>query len=243
MTIIFNSLVGKSKPKTNHIQYFGGYKMNYTKLCIIILLFGLGTTFAQNNSGNDNTKDSESNNITQYYGGKFGFYNPSEGLNNGLLFGIDGITEFNHYNFFLSGAADLYFKKTFDIFTNPHPSSISDQQMILIPLHINFGYKLLNIPDANTRFYAGVGGGYYLYFFGATTSSGSGGLLGGGGITNSSANKSGGAVFGTVFFRAVIGKIFVEPRYYFAGKVSDSINGNPYTVNPSGFAITLGFQY
>ncbi len=49
--------------------------------------------------------------------------------------------------------------------------------------------------------------------------------------------KTGGAVFGTIFFRALVGKIFVEPQYYFAGKVTDTINGNPYLVNPTGFAI------
>lgn len=207
---------------------------------ILIFIYSFSSiSLSQNQNSN-----SESKNINQYYSGKFGFYNPSDGMNNGLIFGIDGITEFKHYNFFLSGSADLYFKKTFDIFTatgQNHPS-ISDQQMILIPLHINFGYKLGTIPDADSRFYAGAGGGYYLYFFGATTSSGSGGLFGGG-LTNTTDNKSGGAVFGTIFFRAVIGKIFIEPRYYFASKVTDNINGNPYLVNPTGFAITLGVQY
>ncbi len=215
--------------------------MRRLTVMIITFYFLCGTAFSQNESSNKNV----SKNISQSYSGKFGFYNPSDGLNNGLLFGIDGITEFLHYNFFLSGAADLYYKKTFDIFTaqgQNHPS-ISDQQMILIPLHINFGYKLADIPDADTRFYAGAGGGYYLYFFGATTSSGSGGGLFGGGFTTSTDNKSGGAVFGTIFFRALVGKIFVEPRYYFASKVTNTINGNPYLVNPTGFAITLGVQY
>lgn len=217
--------------------------MRIGKLLLLLILCGTGVSLAQNDDTGNKMQDQGSKNITQYYSAKFGFYNPSDGLNNGLLFGIDGITEFNHYNFFLSGSADLYYKKTFDIFTSPHPSSISDQQMILIPLQINFGYKLAEIPDADSRFYAGIGGGYYLYFFGATTSSGSGGLLGGGGITNSTDNKNGGAVFGSIFFRAVVGKIFIEPRYYFAHKVTDSINGNPYLVNPTGFAITLGVQY
>ena len=216
--------------------------MKNLSVIIIILYFLSSISFAQNDNGNNNTQVRENRNITQYYSGKFGFYNPGDGLNNGLIFGIDGITEFNHYNFFLSGSVDLYFKKTFDIFTNPHPSSISDQQMILLPLHINLGYKLGEIPDADTRFYAGAGGGYYLYFFGATVSGNSGGLLGGS-LTNQTDNKSGGAIFGSVFFRAVVGKIFIEPRYYFAKKVTDTINGNPYIVNPTGFAITLGVQY
>lgn len=216
--------------------------MRLIKTFAVIILFVFpGITFAQNKTEN---KDEGVKKITQYYSGKFGFYNPSDGLNNGLLFGLDGITEFNRYNFFLSGSADLYYKKTFDIFVNPHPSSISDQQMVLIPLQVNLGYKLATIEDADTRIYAGAGGGYYLYFFGATTSGNSGGgLLGSGSLTSSTDNKSGGAVFGSVFFRAVIGKVFIEPRYYFANKVSDSINGNPYVVNPSGFAITLGVQY
>ena len=219
--------------------------MRKTMITMLFLIFLTGLCYSQDNSAG-NMKNSGNKNVTQYYSGKFGFYNPSDGLNNGLLFGVDGITEFNKYNFFLSGAADVYYKKTFDIFTatgQNHPS-VSDQQMVLIPLHINLGYKLGEIPDADSRFYAGVGGGYYLYFFGATTSNNSGGgLLGGGSLTNSTDNKSGGAVFGTIFFRAVVGKIFIEPRYYFAHKVTDNINGNPYLVNPSGFAITLGVQY
>ena len=219
--------------------------MKNTLITMLTLLFLTGIVYGQNDN-EASMNDTGNKNITQYYSGKFGFYNPSDGLNNGLLFGVDGITEFNKYNFFLSGSADLYYKKTFDIFTGTgqnHPS-ISDQKMFLIPLQINFGYKIGELPDADSRFYAGVGGGYYLYFFGATTSNNSGGgLLGGGSLTNSTDNKSGGAVFGSVFFRAVIGKIFIEPRYYFAHRVTDSINGNPYIVNPTGFAITLGVQY
>ncbi len=216
--------------------------MKMLGITIITMCLLSSICFSQQSDSSKTETKTQNKNINQSYSGKFGFYNPSDGLNNGLLFGIDGITEFLHYNFFLSGAADLYYKKTFNIFTNTPSPSVSDQQMILIPLHINFGYKLADIPDASTKFYAGVGGGYYLYFFGATTSSGSGGLLGGG-LTNTTDNKSGGAIFGTIFFRALIGKIFVEPRYYFASKVNDTINGNPYLVNPSGFAITLGVQY
>jgi hypothetical protein len=200
--------------------------------------------FAQKDTTEAKTHEKESKNITQYYSGKFGFYNPSDGLNNGLLFGVDGITEFNHYNFFLSLAGDLYYKKTFNIFTSSPPPDISDQQMIIIPLHLNFGYILADIPDADTRFYAGAGAGYYLYFFSATTSSNSGGgLLGGGSLVNSTDSKSGGGMFGIVFLRVVVGKVFVEPDYYFAHKITSTINGNPYVVNPSGFAITLGVQY
>ena len=88
--------------------------MKNLSVIIIILYFLSSISFAQNDNGNNNTQGGENRNITQYYSGKFGFYNPGDGLNNGLIFGIDGITEFNHYNFFLSGSVDLYFKKTFD---------------------------------------------------------------------------------------------------------------------------------
>jgi hypothetical protein len=216
---------------------------NITTILLTTVLIS-SLCFAQKDTSITKTPDNAGKNITQYYSAKFGFYNPSDGLNNGLLFGVDGITEFNHYNFFLSLAGDLYYKKTFNIFISSPPPDISDQQMIIIPLHLNFGYKLADIPDADTRFYVGAGAGYYLYFFSATTSSNSGGgLLGGGSLINSSDSKSGGGMFGIVFLRAVVGKVFVEPGYYFAHKISDTINGNPYLVNPSGFVITLGVQY
>lgn len=191
-------------------------------------------------------KEESSSNLRQYYSGKVGFYQPSDCLNNGLLFGVDGITEFIHYNFFLSGAVDLYLKQTISIFRNPQPS-IDQQQMILLPLHVNFGWKMVEIPDADSRLYVGAGVGYYLYFYNVqyNDNSGGGGLLGGSSLIGSqSESRSGGNIFGSVFARVLIGKVFVEPRYYFAKKKVESVTGNySYVVNPSGFAITLGIQY
>src|SRR5882672_5345998 len=82
-------------------------------------------------------------NTRQYYSGKFGYYQPGEGLNNGLLIGLDGITEFVHYNIFLSGAVDFYPKQSISIFKDPQPNGnkppdVSQQQMLLFPIHINF---------------------------------------------------------------------------------------------------------
>ena len=62
-------------------------------------------TFAQTKEEPAISKDSV---LTQYYSGKVGFYSPSNGLNNGLILGVDGITEFNKFNFFLSGDIDFY---------------------------------------------------------------------------------------------------------------------------------------
>lgn len=175
-------------------------------------------------------------NLTQSYSGKFGFYDPGEGLNNGLILGIDGITEFNNYNFFLSGAIDLYFKKTINIFSDPQPG-ISDQIIYILPLHVNAAYKLFEIPDADTRLYAGLGGGYYFYFYNVTYNDG--GII----PLEKSASPNGGNVFFSLFARVLIGKIFVEPRLYFASPEKDNIENFNYKVDPSGFAITLGFQY
>jgi hypothetical protein len=188
-----------------------------------------------------------SKNTRQYYSGMVGFYSPSGGLNNGLLLGVDGITEFLHYNFFLSASVDAYFKQTISIFSDPQPGGgkppdVSDQQVVLLPIHLNFGYKLAEVNDADTRFYAGAGAGYYLYFFNATFTSSSGGLLGGG-LTSESDSKNGGAFFACLFARAVINKVFVEPRYYFAKESVDKLGSNEFAINPSGFAISLGLQY
>ncbi len=210
-----------------------------SKLILLLILFVAAGNIILPQTKEDKSGKKDSN-LSQYYSGKFGFYNPGNGLNNGLILGLDGITEFNRYNFFLSGDIDLYQKKTIDIFSEPKPN-IGDQAIILIPLHINFGYKLAEVPDADTKFYAGVGGGYYLYFYSVTYSGGSGGLFGG--LTNSSDTKNGGNIFFTIFGRVLIGKIFIEPRYYFASKKSDNTGGYSFTINPSGFSITLGFQY
>lgn len=209
------------------------------KIFLVIMSFSTlapVNIFAQ---GNDSEKNTSAN-LSQYYSGKFGFYNPSDGLNNGLLIGVDGITEFNNYNFFLSGDVELYQKKTIDIFREPKPK-ISDQLILLLPLHINFGYKLAQIREADTKIYAGAGAGYYLYFYGATYQKSSSGLFPS--LTSSSDQKNGGNFFFTVFGRILIGKIFVEPRYYFATTREDNVDGYRFLINPTGFAITLGFQY
>ena len=211
--------------------------MSKRKMLLFILLLVSISVFAQSTNGK---ADKEDSNLNQYYSGKFGFYNPGNGLNNGLILGVDGITEFKKYNFFLSGDIDLYQKKTIDIFSDPKPN-ISDQLIFLIPLHINFGYKLAEIADADTKFYAGLGGGYYLYFYSVSYSGSSGGLFGG--LATNSDSKSGGNIFFSVFGRILIGKIFVEPRYYIASKKTDSTGGYTFNINPSGFSITLGFQY
>lgn len=209
-------------------------------LCLVFCLASLIPAFSQDE------KVGTAPNTIQFYSGKFGYYRPSDGLNNGLLFGIDGITEFTHYNFFLSGAIDVYPKQTIDIFEDPQPGggappNVTQQQIILLPLHLNAAYKLFEVTDADTRGYIGLGGGYYFYFYSVTYQT-SGGLLGGG-LTSSNESRNGGGVFGSVFSRLVINKIFVEPRVYFASKKEDDVGGNKFIVNPSGYAITLGFQY
>lgn len=192
----------------------------------------------------DAGKSPQSSNLRQYYSGKFGFYQPSDGLNNGLLFGLDGITEFVNYNFFLSGVIDFYNKQTIGIFNGSSKPNVSQQQMVLLPLHANFGLQLFDVPNADTRGYVGAGFGYYFYFYSVEYQSGSGGILGGPGLTSQSDSKNGGNLFGSLFFRVLIGQIFLEPRFYIAAKKEDTVNGGyQFVVNPSGFAITLGFQY
>lgn len=202
-----------------------------------LLLFSL--LFSVLVYGNTDSLKTGDKKINQYYSGKFGFYSPSKQLNNGLIFGVDGITEFNKFNFFLSGSIDLYYKKTIDIFSDPKPS-ITDQSLLVLPIHINFDYKLAEIPDADTKFYLGLGAGYYFHFYNAQYYD-SGGLLGG--ITSKTTDRNGGNFLLTISGRILIGKIFVEPRYYFATKSTGTVDNFKYTIDPTGFAITFGFQY
>ncbi|MGH2567486.1 MAG: hypothetical protein ACRDGA_04050 [Bacteroidota bacterium] len=205
---------------------------------MFVLILMPAIMFAQDKEAE---KTAKSSNLRQYYSGKFGFYQPSDGLNNGLLFGIDGITEFLNYNFFLTGAVDLYMKQTIGIYENAPPAGYS-QAMFLIPLHANFGYRVFDVADADSKGYVGGGVGYYLYFYSVEYQSGSGGIVGG--LTPRSESKNGGNIFATVFFRVLIGQIFIEPRLYLASKEKDGLPGGyQFVVNPSGFAVTLGFQY
>lgn len=187
----------------------------------------------------DNNSEKTDDKINQYYSGKFGFYSPSKELNNGLIYGIDGITEFKKLNFFLSGSIDLYTKKTFDIFSEPKPK-IMDQAILVLPIHANIAYKLFEIPDAVTKFYVGMGGGYYFHFY-AVQYRESGGIFGG--VFDKTSNQNGGNIFFTVAGRVLIGKIFIEPRFYFARATNGKVDDYSYKIDPSGFAITLGFQY
>lgn len=230
---IFNSRIDAHYPKGRNM-----------KMRMAVAL--AGTAVMLSCAVSQEKKEEKSSNLRQFYSGKVGFYQPSEGLNNGLLLGVDGITEFVHYDFFLSGVIDLYQKQTISVFKSPEPN-ISRQVMFLLPLHINVGFKLFEVQDADTRAYAGLGGGYYLYFYNVeySTSSSGGGILGPvSGLNTQTDSKNGGNVFGSAFVRLLIGQIFLEPRVYFASKKEGTVSGNyTFVVNPSGFAVTLGFQY
>ncbi len=211
------------------------------RAAMILIVLGLllgGNGFGQESK--QDTKQQKSSNLRQFYSGKFGLYAGSDGLNNGLMIGIDGITEFIHYDFFLSGAIELYPKQTIGIFKHAPPSGYQ-QSLFLLPLHGNFGYKFFEVGDADSRGYIGAGAGYYFYFYNIDYTSGTGGILGG--LSSRSESKNSGAVFGSIFARILIGQIFVEPRFYLASKSEGTVEQYAYVINPSGFAITLGFQY
>lgn len=206
----------------------------------IALLYVAGTLFMFAQS--KETVPAEEPKLRQYYSGKFGFYQPGEGLNNGMLLGVDGITEFVRYNIGVTGAIDFYQKQTFDFFKDPKPQ-VLQQAIALLPVHANIGYKLLEVPDADLRVLIGAGAGYYFYFYSVEYRSGSGGgILNPGSLSSATENKNGGDVFGTAFLRILFGKVFVEPRFYTAKAEHGSVGSYAYTVDPSGFAITIGFQ-
>jgi hypothetical protein len=178
-------------------------------------------------------------NIGQYYSLKAGFFNSRGGINNGLIFGLDGITEFYKYNLFLSGNVDFYQKKTINVFSVP---GITSQSMILVPLHIDLGYKIAHFRDADSKIYAGIGVGYSLYFYNASYQTTSQGLIFNQTINNN-VTKNSGYVFETIFGRILIGGIFVEPLYYFTAAKNDKIDAYSFNFNPSGFAVSFGFEY
>jgi len=203
-------------------------------LLLAVFLINIHTLAADKADG----KEDQNKSLRQWYSGKLGYYQPRDGLNNGLVLGVDGITEFTKYNIFLSGALDAYIKQSIDIFQETKPQ-INSQQIILLPLHINFGYKLFDIEDADCRGYIGVGGGYYFFFYSLEYQTQNGIIPTSSSQTES---KNSGNLFGTAFARVILGKMFVEPRLYFASKTEGNIASYKFTVNPSGFAISIGFQ-
>lgn len=200
-----------------------------TKQLLILAMTGLLTVPAV-----------QGQNIRQSYSGKFGFYAPGDGLNNGLMIGVDGITEFLHYDFSLNLTADAYLKQSFNFFQDPKPEIVR-QQILLIPIHAGAAYKVLDIPDAESRVYLGAGAGYYLYFYTLDYRSSSGGLLGS--TFTQSGSRNNGNFIAAVFARVLIGRVFVEPKLYFASRDEAEIGSHRMVVNPSGFSIALGFQY
>jgi hypothetical protein len=202
---------------------------------IVVLLFAtVGSLPAQ---------EVRSSNLRQYYSGKFGYYRPAAELNDGLILGIDGVTEFIHYRFTLTGAIDIYQKQTIGVYKNDRATNIQ-QTVVLIPMHVSAGYKLLELPDADTRAYAGAGLGYNLFFYTVQYSeSSSGGIFGEVVSRDHSDSRNGGNFLGTFFLRILIGRVFVEPRFYVAAMKQGSLGNGSYTIDPSGFAVTLGFQY
>jgi hypothetical protein len=186
-------------------------------------------------------KEKKSSNLRQYYSGKFGFYQPAKELNNGLLFGLDGITEFINYDLTLTGAIDFYQKRSIDVFKSSS-AQVNQQAIVMIPLHGSVGYKLADVPDADTRIYVGIGGGYNLFFYDVEYVTTSSTILGPIGTARTESKNSGNAFF-TAFARILIGRIFVEPRFHVASANSGSLEGGSYIVDASGFSVTMGFQY
>jgi hypothetical protein len=186
-------------------------------------------------------------NARQYYSGMAGFYNPRTGINNGIILSADGVTEFRHSPLFVSGSLDAYLKQTFSIFDDPQPGGgppprIADQQMILLPIHVNVGFRVAKIEDADMRFYAGAGAGYYLYFYSATYSAPTNNVLASSEGPVSDA-RNGGAFFTSVFARVSVNQFFIEPRYYFASARNESLGGYALALNPTGFAVLVGIEY
>ena len=203
-------------------------------ICAALVVIMIGRSAAQ---------ETKSSNLRQYYSGKFGYYHPAPELNNGLMFGVDGVTEFIHYNFTLTGAIDFYQKQTIGVYKNSQARNV-EQSIVMIPIHASAGYKLIEISDADTRIYAGGGFGYSLFFYNVQyTETSSGGPLGGVVSRDYSESKNGGNIFGTAFIRFLIGRVFIEPRFYAAARKQETLGNGTYLIDPSGFAVTLGFQY
>jgi len=172
--------------------------------------------------------------LRQYYSGKLGFYHPDPSLNNGLILGVDGLTEFVHTRFAIMTEVDYYQKQTVSTLVNP-PPFISRQSLTVIPIHINLAWKIFDAYEVGGSASVGIGGGGYLYFYSIEYPTAGGSV-----ITD---QRTGGNAFGSAFARFLVGRFFIEPRIFIASKSRDTAAGSlSYVVNPSGYSIMVGIQ-
>ena len=173
----------------------------------------------------------------EQYSAKAGFYAPAKGLNNGFILGADASLDFPDYRFAVQFSGECYIKKTLGLFKDSN-LDVVQQQILLVPVAVGMLYRLGNSANEGVLVSLGAGVGYYFDFYNIDYREN---LIPVPGTRSDS--KTGGNFYSAVMVRACVNNFFIEPKMLFAKSHGNVIGSSSYEINPSGFILTVGFQY
>ena len=175
----------------------------------------------------------------QEYSARAGYFSPYKGLNNGFIFGADGSFILPDYRIVLRFSGDCYVKQTVDLFEEPKPQVVK-QQILLVPIAVGVSYQMVQPTGAGLRVSVGIQGGYYVDFYEVDYRDvlrlsplpvyGNG-------------SQTGGNFFYGIVARIGTANFFLEPKILLARPHQDDVSSYRYGIDPSGFMVTVGFEY
>ncbi len=173
-----------------------------------------------------------------YFEAKIGFYNPTNYISKGAIGGLSWIKEDLKNSYYFSINSDFYFTQKTTI-VNPATIYISQQLLVFLPLYLDIAYKLISNEHEFLKLYLGCGAGIYIYYYRIQSIPIPIITL----LAKKSDFKLGNSIFISPFMKLSYHKIFIEPRLFIDNKTEGEILGNKYSVNPSGYSVSIGYQY
>lgn len=178
-------------------------------------------------------------NFYQEYSARAGYFSPHKGLNNGFIFGADGSFILPDYRIVLRFSGDCYIKQTVDLFEEPKPQIVR-QQVLLVPIGVSVSYQVVEPVGTGLKVTVGLEGGYYVDFYSVDYRD----VLR---LTPlpvyGKDSQSGGNFFYGIVARIGVANFFLEPKILLARPHREDVGSYRYGIDPSGFMITVGFQY
>ena len=175
----------------------------------------------------------------QEYSARAGYFSPHKGLNNGFIFGADGSFILPDYRLVVSLSGDCYIKRTVDLFEEPKPEIVR-QQVLLVPVAVGVSYQVVQSMGTGLMVTVGVEGGYYVDFYAVDYRD----VLR---LTPvpvyGNDSQSGGNFFYGVVARMGVANFFLEPKILAARPHQGHVSSYRYGIDPSGFVVTVGFEY
>ena len=177
--------------------------------------------------------------VYQEYTARAGFYAPRKGLNNGFIFGADGLFILPDYRLVVSLSGDCYIKQTVDLFEEPKPQIVK-QQILLVPMAVGVSYQVVQSTGPGLSVKVGIQGGYYVEFYTVDYRD----VLSLSPLpVHENDSQTGGNFFYGLVARVGTGNFFLEPKILMARPHRETVGSYRYGVDPSGFMITVGFEY